>query len=292
MHHISIQLFAAFTLMTWCSYASAQSCSIYFTSPAKNSVLRTPVARITGSGSGQAKPTDQGSATATLNGDVFFAQTGTFTTLLQFLGSGAASVTLREGRNNLAVQGSVNSCSASDAMRLFHVPPDDKCYTMVEGLDLIPQPVKDPTNGFVVNQRCIAKYSCGGRQQMQDPAWLEKVVPAFVTPFLKRSGEWEKVVTQCRRQSTWLPQYVRERRCEWKMADYHIEQDLQGALNANGCGTPADWDEVGDYINECVAEQNNVLETALASQSVIFMRNRIRKECVKVRGENALLMKN
>ena len=61
--------------------------------------------------------------TATLNGQVFFRQSGVFTSLIQFLGSGSASVTLQPGANLFSVQGSAGSCSASDTMVVYYTPP-------------------------------------------------------------------------------------------------------------------------------------------------------------------------
>lgn len=278
MRYIKLRLFIVLQLIMFSSYAVAQSCSIYFTSPKNNKVFRTPRVSITGSGTGHAQPTDVGSAMATLNGGIFFSQTGRFTALLQFLGSGAASIVLREGRNDLTVQGSVNSCHASDNMQLFYVPPLDKCYSMVESLNSIHLLSTDPTRGFVVNQTCIAKYSCANRKQMQDPDWLTKVVPAFVDPYIKQSGKWNEVLARCKEQET-LPKFIRESRCQRWMANYHIEQDLQSALNTHGCGTVKDWDAVGDYIKQCVTEENNKASAWIINKIVNTNRNEVRQKC-------------
>ncbi len=164
-------------------------------------------------------------------------------------------------------------------MRLFYIKPNDQCYAMVEELDKIPKPPNDPTNGFVTNQRCIAKYSCGNRPQMQNTTWLTRVVPAFVQPFLDKSGKWNDVMQACASQWTFLPNYVRAKKCEAKMAEYHIEQDLQKSLNENGCGTDADWGEVGTYIDECVAEQNGSIPAFFAKSIVAATRKEVRGLC-------------
>jgi YD repeat-containing protein len=112
---ITILLLYTFTL-------PAQSCSLNFTSPAAGATFLTPTITVTGTGSGTANPNDVGQVTATINGTVFFSQSGTFTTLINFLGSGAASVTLQPGANTLVVTGSVAGCSASDTRVIFYDP--------------------------------------------------------------------------------------------------------------------------------------------------------------------------
>ncbi|MBS1214358.1 MAG: repeat-associated core domain protein [Proteobacteria bacterium] len=102
---------------------TSEACSLTFTSPERGSTVTSAAVGVSGTGSGTANPNDVGQVTATINGVVFFQQTGVFTGLVSFLGSGAASVTLQPGENVLAVQGSVGSCSASDSMTIHYVPP-------------------------------------------------------------------------------------------------------------------------------------------------------------------------
>ncbi|WP_329959148.1 RHS repeat-associated core domain-containing protein [Methylomonas rapida] len=99
-----------------------QACSLQFTSPVRGSTVSTAQVGVSGTGSGTANSGDQGQVTAYLNGVPFFSQSGTFTTLINFLGSGAASVTLQKGANTLSVSGSVNGCSASDSMVVYYQP--------------------------------------------------------------------------------------------------------------------------------------------------------------------------
>ncbi|WP_197491486.1 RHS repeat-associated core domain-containing protein [Methylomonas methanica] len=99
-----------------------QACSLQFTSPARGSTVSTAQVGVSGTGSGTANSGDQGQVTAYLNGVPFFSQSGTFTTLINLLGSGAASVTLQKGANTLSVSGSVNGCSASDSMVVYYQP--------------------------------------------------------------------------------------------------------------------------------------------------------------------------
>lgn len=100
----------------------AQACSLQFTSPARGSTVASPQVGVSGTGSGNANSGDQGQVTAYINGMPFFSQSGTFTTLINFLGSGAASVNLQKGANTLSVSGSVNGCSASDSMVVYYQP--------------------------------------------------------------------------------------------------------------------------------------------------------------------------
>jgi RHS repeat-associated protein len=99
-----------------------QACSLQFTYPARGSTISTAQVGVSGTGSGTANSGDQGQVTAYINGVPFFSQSGTFTTLINFLGSGAASVTLQKGANTLSVVGSVNGCSASDSMVVYYHP--------------------------------------------------------------------------------------------------------------------------------------------------------------------------
>ncbi|WP_024914310.1 DUF6531 domain-containing protein [Chania multitudinisentens] len=119
---LPLSLTASAALLALASPA-ASACSIWFTSPAPGTVVTTPTVTLTGSASGFANPSDIGNAVATVNGNVFFNQTGQFTALINFLGSGAATATLQPGVNFLNVSGSVSGCSASDSMVLFYQPP-------------------------------------------------------------------------------------------------------------------------------------------------------------------------
>ncbi|MBM4201402.1 MAG: RHS repeat protein, partial [Gammaproteobacteria bacterium] len=115
---------ASVLLLALIAHASpGWSCSLSFTTPARGSTVTSATVGVAGTGSGTANAGDVGTVTATVNGQVFFSQSGRFTTLIQFLGSGAASVTLRPGPNVLQVSGSAGSCSASDQMVVHYTPP-------------------------------------------------------------------------------------------------------------------------------------------------------------------------
>jgi hypothetical protein len=101
----------------------SHACSLQFTSPLRGSTVLTATVGVSGTGSGTANSGDVGWVTATVNGTVFFSQGGVFTTLIKFLGSGAASAPLRPGVNVLQVSGAAGSCSASDQMVVYYTPP-------------------------------------------------------------------------------------------------------------------------------------------------------------------------
>ncbi|MDZ4152041.1 MAG: DUF6531 domain-containing protein, partial [Methylicorpusculum sp.] len=113
-------VFAVFLLFVF--HASAHACSLTFTSPQSGQTVSSPTITVAGTGSGNANQGAVGQVTATRNGNVFFQQSGVFTTLINFLGSGAASVTLTPGANVLNVSGSVSGCSASDSVVVFYDP--------------------------------------------------------------------------------------------------------------------------------------------------------------------------
>ncbi len=99
------------------------ACSIQFTSPSRGSTVSTATVNVSGTASGFANTGNVGTASATVNGASFFNYTGTFTTALNFFGSGSATATLQPGLNVLFVTGSVSGCSASDSMIVYYTPP-------------------------------------------------------------------------------------------------------------------------------------------------------------------------
>lgn len=145
----------------WLACMSASSaCSLYFTSPERGIAVTSAQIGVSGTGSGNAKPNDVGHVTATINGRVFFQQSNIFTALINFLGSGAASVTLEPGENTLAVQGSVSGCSAGDSMTIHYVPP------LLQEQKAAGAPVDcngtNPVNGGNGNNQEEVDYKSGG----------------------------------------------------------------------------------------------------------------------------------
>lgn len=116
-----------------CGAVPVWACSINFTSPANNAIVTAPTVAVTGTASGFANPSAVGSATATVNGRVFFSQSGTFTVLINFFGSGAATATLDPGIDRLVATGSLSGCPASDSITVVYVPPGN-----------LPDPPKNP----------------------------------------------------------------------------------------------------------------------------------------------------
>ncbi|MFW5444281.1 MAG: hypothetical protein ACKE51_08260 [Methylococcaceae bacterium] len=92
---------------------SVIACSLQFTDPQRGITVFTPTINVAGTGSGAADPGAVGSVSATINGLLFFQQSGAFTSLINFFGPGSALVSLKEGINHLSVNGSVEGCSAS-----------------------------------------------------------------------------------------------------------------------------------------------------------------------------------
>ncbi|MHB1232066.1 MAG: hypothetical protein ACYCZQ_05730 [Burkholderiales bacterium] len=165
--------------------------------------------------------------------------------------------------------------------------PGADCDEMVRRLKQLKIAQDDPRHGFYRNQTCIAEKSCAARSDMDDKQWLNKAVPAFVNPLLGKSGEWPQKMRDCKNLSKApLGGFI----CQGLMADYHIEVDLQNALNKNGCGTSKDWKKVGDIITECIQQGNaedviNKFQKAadyIANQMVQSSRDTIRANCKKL----------
>ncbi|MGH8587325.1 MAG: hypothetical protein ACREWE_14480, partial [Gammaproteobacteria bacterium] len=114
-------LFAVFAAVS--AMDAAQACSLQFTSPVRGSTVMSATVGVSGTGSGTANPGDLGQVTATVNGRVFFQRSGVFTNLIQFLGSGAASVTLEPGANHFTVQGSAGHAALPTAWWCTYTPP-------------------------------------------------------------------------------------------------------------------------------------------------------------------------
>jgi len=157
--HFGAGLLAAVLLVAH----EAAACSLQFTSPARGSTVHTANVSVTGTGSGTANPGDQGTVTATLNGVVIFQRSGTFTTLLNFFGSGAASVTLRPGANYFQVSGSAGGCSASDSMVVYHASKAQDDQTRKNGGDRNTCNGTNPVNSGTGNKFQVeVDYQGGG----------------------------------------------------------------------------------------------------------------------------------
>lgn len=140
----------------------------------------------------------------------------------------------------------------------------------------------DPATKFAESQACIARKACEDKQNMEDPGWLDKVMPKFIDPYRDQTGGWPAVRIVCNKISLTNP--FRKDICAAMMAAYHINVDLQNALLMGGCGTDSDWQRVQDQIFSCVDEEGGLF-TGLAKPIVQFMRDGVRANCLKARGK-------
>lgn len=157
----------------------------------------------------------------------------------------------------------------------------DRCYLQVVRLHKLPRPDGSPVNGFTTMQTCIAEKACLAKDSLHNSAWLDSVVGAFVAPYLQRSGRWPEVVKKCEASSKFMP--FRDRWCERGMATYHIETDLQSALNANGCGQRDDWNAIGGSIVACAKSHLPPIFDRVAACMVRSARDAVRMQCVAYR---------
>ena len=128
----------------------------------RGSTVYTSSVSVAGTGSGTANSGDQGTVTATLNGAVFFQRSGTFTTLISFLGSGAATVSLRQGANYFQVVGSAGNCSASDSMVVYHTTKSQDDANRKNGGDHNTCNGTNPVNGGTGNKFQVETDYRGG----------------------------------------------------------------------------------------------------------------------------------
>jgi hypothetical protein len=101
--------------------ASAQPCSLNFTSPTNGATVQTQNITVYGVGVAAPQYGDYGTVAATLNGQVIFNMSGSFTTTMSLFATRGVNVTLNIGPNDFVVTGSVGGCSASDAMTVYYL---------------------------------------------------------------------------------------------------------------------------------------------------------------------------
>lgn len=149
----------------------------------------------------------------------------------------------------------------------------------------------DPTYGFYRNQECIANKACFNKGDLNSSKWLDNVVKDFVTPLATLQNDWPKKIQYC--NSLFIAPALR---CQQAMAEYHISKDLQGSLNKNGCGTKKDWDQIGQWLADCInkgIKDDNVPNpfdwaTAYASNTVQAERDKVRNACIQYRTSHNL----
>ena len=140
----------------------------------------------------------------------------------------------------------------------------------------------DPTTTFANTQACIAQRGCASKPSLQDPAWLDMVMPKFINDYKNQTGGWPLVRAACDTISLLNP--LRKLICSGMMATYHINVDLQNALLMVGCGTTSDWLNLQDSIIQCTNDNLPPGLSGIADQIVIFMRNHVRANCLQARG--------
>jgi hypothetical protein len=139
-------------------------------------------------------------------------------------------------------------------------------------------------NGFAILQLCIAEKSCTKKRDLDNPSWLDNVLNAFVQPYIDKDGDWPNVIEECRNMYNSIFLIDAKYRCQELMADYHISNDLQNALNEHGCGTEKDWDTIAEYIKSCVDESDmNGFYKLVAKVKVIGNRDSVREKCIEHR---------
>lgn len=144
-------------------------------------------------------------------------------------------------------------------------------------------------NGFAINQLCIAKKSCAKKGKLNNPSWLDNVLNAFVEPYIKKDGGWNDVISECHGLNDPWFKIAAKYRCQELMADYHIANDLQNALNMYGCGTEEDWDAIYEDISDCISESDmNGLYSLVAKLIVKSNRNAVRQKCIEYRTSRGL----
>ncbi len=150
----------------------------------------------------------------------------------------------------------------------------------------------DRTYGFYRNQFCIADDACMDRASLDNSAWLSDVVFDFIEPLVNQEGRWQELLQECESLLPIFDSLV----CQSRLADYHINTDLQNSLNTNGCGTQEDWDRIGDLLRQCInegVEEDVVLgfesvTSAYAGYVVAGERNEVRDACIAHRRSNGL----
>ncbi len=184
-------LVCALLVLNLLAAGAADACSLSFTAPARGSTVVTAQVGVAGTGSGTANQGDVGQVTATLNGVPFFQQSGTFTTLINFLGSGAASVTLQPGPNLFEVHGSVNGCSASDSMVVYYTPPPPPAQKNAGQ----PQACNgtNPVNGATGNKyQAESDYTGTGRLPLEFKRYYNSAYPEHRTLGLRWRHSYDR----------------------------------------------------------------------------------------------------
>jgi len=142
----------------------------------------------------------------------------------------------------------------------------------------------DNTSIFANIQACIAEKSCQGKQNLENPDWLDKVLPDFINKWKDQTGAWLAVKAACQ-ALTFDPKtiLIRKELCAAMMAAYHINFDLKGTLVDFGCGTDQDFMKIGDIIRNCTSDNLGFPFNEIAKPIVDFMRDFVHDQCIAER---------
>jgi Glucodextranase, domain B len=147
----------------------------------------------------------------------------------------------------------------------------------------------DNTSIFANIQACIAEQACQNKQNLENPDWLDKVVPDFINKWKDETGAWIAVKAVCQSftldPKTFL---IRKQLCAATMAAYHINADLKGTLVNFGCGTDSDFGKIGDIIRNCTSQNLGFPFNEIAKPIVDFMRDFVHDQCINERGRRGL----
>jgi hypothetical protein len=158
-------------------------------------------------------------------------------------------------------------------------PKKDPCKNAADDAQQIAddsQGFFNPTTEFADVQACIAKQSCGQKNQMENPDWLDGVLPKFVNALKNRTGAWPLVLAAC--NAIPITDLFRKQECAALMALNHISVDLLDAMVEVGCGTDADWQTLQDIIKQCLKNEDPLLEP-ITFPVTKFMRDVARGVC-------------
>jgi hypothetical protein len=147
----------------------------------------------------------------------------------------------------------------------------------------------DNTSIFANIQACIAEQACQNKQNLENPDWLDKVLPDFINKWKDETGAWLAVKAVCQ-SFTFDPKtlLIRKELCAAMMAAYHINADLKGTLVNFGCGTDSDFGKIGDTIRNCTSQNLGFPFNEIAKPVVDFMRDFVHDQCIDERRRRGL----
>lgn len=193
------------------------------------------------------------------------------------------------------------ACYASDAAKKKaeadgKCRAESKCESSVRQIkeELSKTPKTDPTYGFYRNQDCVASKSCADSSKLDSSLWLNNVVQDFIKPLVDESGRWKAIKKGCK------DPFVTDFDCQVRMAEHHIETDLQNSVNKNGCGTEKDWDQIGVAVELCalkgliddVGEVASLPGFLIAKPILVSARKSVRDACIISRQSRGLKIEN